>query len=149
MSVLKVFISSTCYDLDNVRDGLRDFIYNIGYEPVMSDYGDVLYDPRIHTHTSCIEEVKNCDMLVLLIGGRFGGKAISEAVSVVDFEKVKEKIKAGIVIDDERLSITHLEVLKAMEFRYIHLLKMMYLVIINCTKKIRISQLLVKLYFLQ
>ena len=83
MSVLKVFISSTCYDLDNVRDGLRDFIYNIGYEPVMSDYGDVLYDPRIHTHTSCIEEVKNCDMLVLLIGGRFGGKAISEAVSVV------------------------------------------------------------------
>ena len=91
MSILKVFISSTCYDLDNVRDGLRDFIYNIGYEPIMSDYGDVLYDPRIHTHTSCIEEVKNCDMLVLLIGGRFGGKAISEAVSTVDFEKVKEK----------------------------------------------------------
>lgn len=116
MSILKVFISSTCYDLDNVRDGLRDFIYNIGYEPIMSDYGDVLYDPRIHTHTSCIEEVKNCDMLVLLIGGRFGGKAISEAVSTVDFEKVKEKIEAGTVIDDERLSITHLEVLKAIEY---------------------------------
>lgn len=116
MSILKVFISSTCYDLDNVRDGLRDFIHNIGYEPVMSDYGDVLYDPRIHTHTSCIEEVKNCDMLVLIIGGRFGGKAISEAVSAVDFEKVKEKIKAGIVIEDERLSITHLEVLKAIEY---------------------------------
>lgn len=116
MSILKVFISSTCYDQDNVRDGLRNFIYNIGYEPVMSDCGDVLYDPRIHTHTSCIEEVKNCDMLVLLIGGRFGGKAISEAVSTVDFEKVKEKIKAGTVIDDERLSITHLEVLKAIEY---------------------------------
>ncbi|MCI8364194.1 MAG: DUF4062 domain-containing protein [Eubacterium sp.] len=116
MSILKVFISSTCYDLDNMRDGLRDFIYNIGYEPVMSEYGDVLYDPRIHTHTSCIEEVKNCDMLVLLIGGRFGGNAISEAVSIVDFEKVKEKVKAGTVIDGERLSITHLEVLKAIEY---------------------------------
>ena len=92
MSILKVFISSTCYDLDNVRDGLRDFIYDIGYEPVMSDYGDVLYDPRIHTHTSCIEEVKNCDMLVLLIGGRFGGRAINEAMSAVDFEKVKEDV---------------------------------------------------------
>lgn len=99
-----------------MREGLRDFIYSIGYEPVMSDYGDVLYDPRIHTHTSCIEEVKNCDMLVLLIGGRFGGKAINEAVSTVDFEKVKEKIKAGTEIDDERLSITHLEVLKAIEY---------------------------------
>lgn len=116
MSILKVFISSTCYDLDNVRNGLRDFIYNIGYEPVMSDFGDVLYDPRIHTHISCIEEVINCDMLVLLVGGRFGGKAISDAISVVDFEKVKEKIKAGTVIDDERLSITHLEVLKAIEY---------------------------------
>ncbi len=116
MSILKVFISSTCYDLDNVRDGLRDFIYDIGYEPVMSDYGDVLYDPRIHTHTSCIEEVKNCDMLVLLIGGRFGGRAINEAMSAVDFEKVKEKIKAGTVIDDEQLSITHLEVLIAIEY---------------------------------
>lgn len=49
MSTLKVFVSSTCYDLDNVRDGLRDFIYNIGHEPVMSDCGDVLYDSRIHT----------------------------------------------------------------------------------------------------
>ncbi len=116
VSILKVFISSTCYDLDNVRDGLRDFIYDIGYEPVMSDYGDVLYDPRIHTHTSCIEEVKNCDMLVLLIGGRFGGRAINEAMSAVDFEKVKEKIKAGTVIDDEQLSITHLEVLIAIEY---------------------------------
>ena len=116
MSVLKVFISSTCYDLDTVRGGLRDFIYSLGYEPVMSDYGDVLYDPRIHTHISCIEEVKNCDMLVLLIGGRFGGKAISEAVSTVNFERVKEKIKTGTAIDDERLSITHLEVLKAIEY---------------------------------
>lgn len=116
MSILRVFISSTCYDLDNVRDVLRAFICNIGYDPVMSDYGDILYDPRIHAHTSCVEEVKNCDILVLLIGGRFGGKAVSEAVSMIDFEKVKEKIKAGTVIDDEKLSITHLEVLKAIEY---------------------------------
>lgn len=116
MSKLKVFISSTCYDLDNVRDGLREFICNFGYEPVMSEYGDVLYDPRIHTHSSCIEEVKNCDMLVLLIGGRFGGKAINEAVSMIDFERVKQKIKARTAIDDENLSITHLEVLKAIEY---------------------------------
>ena len=116
MSVLGVFLSSTCYDLANVGDGLRNFICNIGYEPVMSEYGDILYDPRIYMHISCIEEVKDSDMLILLIGGRFGGKAISEAVSTVDLKKVKEKLEAGTAIDDERLSITHLEVLKAIEY---------------------------------
>ena len=85
MSALRVFISSTCYDLGIARESLRKFIVSLGYEPVMSDYSDVLYDPRIHTHTSCIEEVKNCDILVLIIGGRFGGKAVGEAVSMINF----------------------------------------------------------------
>jgi len=115
MPSLKIFISSTCYDLSNIRDALRNFILGLGYEPVMSDYGDVLYDPRLHTHTSCIDEVKNCDMLILLIGGRFGGNAISEAVSVMDFEKIRETINTEAVLDDKKLSITHLEVLKAIE----------------------------------
>lgn len=116
MSTLKVFISSTCYDLNTVRDGLRRFINNLGYEPVMSEYADVLYDPRIHTHSSCLEEVKNCDILVLIIGGRFGGKAIGEALSMVDFDKLNEKIKTGVLSDDMNFSITHLEVLKAIEY---------------------------------
>lgn len=116
MPNLKVFVSSTCYDLNNIRDSLRSFVIGLGHEPVMSEYGDVLYDPRLHTHTSCINEVKNCDILVLLIGGRFGGNAVSEAVPVIDFEKIKEIINTKTTIDDEKLSITHLEVLKAIEY---------------------------------
>ena len=115
MPALKVFVSSTCYDLNNERSSLRSFIRSLGHEPVMSEYGDVLYDPQSHTHSSCVEGVKNCDILVLLIGGRFGGTAVSEAVSMIDFEVLKEKIKSGTKIDDEKLSITHLEVLKAIE----------------------------------
>lgn len=116
MPNLKVFVSSTCYDLNNIRDSLRSFIIGLGHNPVMSEYGDVLYDPRLHTHTSCINEVKNCDILVLLIGGRFGGNAVSEAVPVIDFEKIKEIINTKTTIGDEKLSITHLEVLKAIEY---------------------------------
>ena len=112
MSVLKVFISSTCYDLNIAREGLRKFIVSLGYEPVMSDYSDVLYDPRIHTHTSCVEEVKNCDMLVLIIGGRFGGKAKGEAISKINFEKINQHID---VDEKSNFSITQLEFLKAIE----------------------------------
>ena len=65
MADMRVFVSSTCYDLSLLRSQLRTFIKSVGYEPVMSDHGDVIYDPRLHTHTSCLEEVRSCDMLIL------------------------------------------------------------------------------------
>ncbi|QDT97192.1 DUF4062 domain-containing protein [Gimesia aquarii] len=68
-----VFISSTCYDLSQVRDALVDFIESYGFVPVLSDRGDVFYHPDIHTHDSCLNEVGNCDLFILIIGGRFGG----------------------------------------------------------------------------
>lgn len=65
MAGIRIFVSSTCYDLSVVRSELRAFIQSMGYEPIMSDYSDVLYDPRIHTHTSCVNEISNCDILML------------------------------------------------------------------------------------
>lgn len=112
----KIFISSTCYDLNVVRSQLRGFISNFGYEPVMSDYADILYDPRSHTHTSCLKEVENCDMLILIVGSRFGGKAIPKAFEELNFEILKELSKGQTVFEDkESMSITQLEVLKAIE----------------------------------
>ena len=67
MAKMRVFVSSTCYDLSSVRAQLRTFIESMGYEPIMSDYEDILYDPRTHTHTSCVDEVRNCDILILVI----------------------------------------------------------------------------------
>jgi hypothetical protein len=114
MAGIKVFVSSTCYDLSMLRSELRDFILSMGYEPVMSDYMDVLYDPREHTHTSCIDEVSNCDMLIVIIGSRFGGKGVPESVSRIDINSLEELSK-GKLPKDENLSITQLEVLKAIQ----------------------------------
>lgn len=116
MSELKVFVSSTCYDLSLLRSQLRNFIKSIGYEPVMSEFEDILYDPRNHTHTSCIDEVSNCDVLILIIGSRYGGKAKPEALSKVSFDAVKsESANVESLKNEENLSITQLEVLKAIE----------------------------------
>ncbi|WP_338542318.1 DUF4062 domain-containing protein [Paenibacillus tundrae] len=116
MANLKVFISSTCYDLNVVRSQLRNFVNNFGYDPVMSDYADVLYDPRVHTHTSCVQEVTNCDVLILIMGSRFGGKAIPKAAEVVNLEYLKDKSKSNKILDDSaNLSITQLEVIRAIE----------------------------------
>lgn len=69
----RVFISSTCYDLAEVRDTLVDFVRSFGFDPVLSERGDIFYHPDINTHDSCINEVSNCELFILIIGGRFGG----------------------------------------------------------------------------
>ena len=116
MARLRVFVSSTCYDLDVLRSELRPFIAGMGYEPVMSDYSDVLYDPRSHTHDSCLKEVPGCDMVILIIGSRFGGLAVPGAFAQLDFAALEKlSTRPGVLETTERLSITQLEVLKAVE----------------------------------
>ncbi|WP_306545880.1 DUF4062 domain-containing protein [Desulfobulbus sp.] len=116
MAGLRVFVSSTCYDLSVIRSQLRIFIQNLGHEPLMSDYGDLLYDPRIHTHTSCVDEVASADVVVLIVGSRFGGKNVPEALAKVDFELLKKESKSTEFFKkQENLSVTQLEILKAVE----------------------------------
>lgn len=116
MAAPKIFVSSTCYDLNVVRGQLRNFIAALGYDPIMSDYSDVLFDPRLHTHTSCLKEIPNCDVVVVIIGSRFGGKGVPEAISAVDYDALKKQgYDISALRAKENLSITQIEVLKAIE----------------------------------
>lgn len=112
----KVFVSSTCYDLGMAREQIRSFLIGLGYDPIMSEYSDVLFDPRLHTHTSCLQEIPNADMIVLLVGSRFGGTAIPEALQLIDIERLQNSSFDVTVLDHpETLSVTQLEVLKAID----------------------------------
>ena len=37
MAKPRVFISSTCYDLKEIRSQIREFIFDYGYEPILSE----------------------------------------------------------------------------------------------------------------
>ncbi len=74
MAIPKVFVSSTCYDLAEERSQLERFISSYGFQPILSEFSDVFYDPDEHTHDACVKEVEHCDIFVLIISGRFGGK---------------------------------------------------------------------------
>lgn len=112
MASPRVFISSTCYDLGEIRDGLFAFISSYGYEPILSEKGDVFYHPDMHTQESCIQEMDNCQILVLIIGGRFGGHYVADRKkSVVNAEYLAAR-ECGIsvfcfvkseVLEDHRL----------------------------------------------
>ncbi len=94
MATPKVFISSTCYDLMQIRDSLFEFVKEYYYEPILSDKGDVFYHPDLHTHESCINEIENCQLFILIIGGRFGGKYKYDAIkSITNAEYEAAKVK--------------------------------------------------------
>lgn len=78
MAKPRVLISSTCKDLYLIREQLRELIDDIGYDPILSEDGDIFYSPDLHTHLSCIREIKNCDMVVLIVGNKFGTEFITK-----------------------------------------------------------------------
>jgi hypothetical protein len=116
MPAPRVFVSSTAYDLGHLRGRLHNFVQELGFEPVLSEFSDVLFDPRDHTHTNCLKEIPGCDLLVVVVGGRFGSDAVAEAVSAVDFEVLAKLFSTDSPPEPNgRYSVTQLEVLKAVE----------------------------------
>jgi hypothetical protein len=59
-----IFVSSTIQDLQHLRDAIRDTILELGYNPVMTDYGDVGYLPSVNVEDSCYLSVGECQILI-------------------------------------------------------------------------------------
>ena len=68
----RVFVSSTYYDLKHIRASLENFIDEMGYEAILSEKGDIAFSPDIPLDESCYREVGAADIVVLIIGGRYG-----------------------------------------------------------------------------
>ncbi|MFA0657429.1 DUF4062 domain-containing protein [Vibrio sp. 10N.222.49.C12] len=75
MAKPRVFVSSTYYDLKHIRNSLEAFIDGLGYESVLYEEGDIPFHHDSALDVSCYEEIKNCHILVLIIGGRYGSPA--------------------------------------------------------------------------
>jgi len=96
MAAPRVFISSTCYDLADERDGLAEFCASFGFDVTLSERGDIFFHPDLHTHVSCVRETSNCQLFILIIGGRFGGKYVSDKTKSVTNAEYAAAVEAGI-----------------------------------------------------
>ncbi|AZA54361.1 DUF4062 domain-containing protein [Chryseobacterium sp. G0201] len=97
MNNLNIFVSSTCYDLSQLRANLHDFITKSGHNPVLSEYDNFPISPELNSIENCIKNVKeNADILVLIVGNRYGS-IIENGKSITNTEFLMAKQK-GIPI---------------------------------------------------
>lgn len=107
MAKPRVFISSTFYDLKQVRSDLDNFIETIGYETIRNEEGNIPYGKEEALEEYCYKEIKNIDIFVSIIGGRFGSESLRQNNSISQIELItalKEEKQVYIFIEKNVLS---------------------------------------------
>ena len=94
MAKPRVFISSTYYDLKQTRENLDQFLHSLGYDTVRNEHGDIPYGNKEELEKYCYKEVNNIDILVSIIGGRFGSEAKNSEWSISN-EELRTAINSG------------------------------------------------------
>jgi hypothetical protein len=90
-----IFLSSTFYDLRQVRADLRDFVENqLGYRLLASEFASFPVDPTIETIENCRKRVEqDADIFLLVIGGRYGSVPSGSDKSVTNLEYLSARGK--------------------------------------------------------
>lgn len=89
-----VFISSTCYDLKQIRSDLKNVIENdLGLEALLSEYSSFPIDPSLGTVDNCLRVVQErADIFILIIGNRYGYQTDNgKSVTNLEYLRAKEK----------------------------------------------------------
>lgn len=76
----------------------------MGFDPVLSEDGNVFYDPKVNVQDACLTEVSSCQLFVLIIGGRFGSEYKDTTESVTNFEfreAVKTKVPVFALVEQD------------------------------------------------
>jgi len=93
MALPRVFISSTYYDLKQVRYNIGDFIKNLGYEPIMHERSGVAYTQNEPLENDCYHELVSCDIVVCVIGNHFGSQSADNDFSIT-MNEIQNAIKS-------------------------------------------------------
>lgn len=103
----RIFISSTFFDLRQVRADLERFIKDLGYDTVRNETGDIPYGRDQKLEEYCYKEISEIDILVGIVGGRFGSEAERGNYSITQIEiktAIEQNKQAYIFIEKNVLS---------------------------------------------
>lgn len=82
MRQLIVFLSSTVDDLKHVRDEIDEALTHFGMQVWRSDKHNFPVKKGLSSHEACLDAVRNSDVLVTLIGTRYGAPSDADGKSI-------------------------------------------------------------------
>ena len=103
----RIFISSTYYDLKHVREIIREFVEDLGYEPVLSEFSDIFYRPGDTVQNSCLREISTCDIFVLIVGKRYGSTFPGDTLSITHREYIEAQNQSIPIYSFIDLDVLH------------------------------------------
>lgn len=95
MAKPRVFISSTYYDLKQTREDIAIFLSSMGYEPVRNEEGNIPYGQGQKLENYCYREIENVDILVSIIGGRYGSESSDGSKWSISNNELKTALSSG------------------------------------------------------
>ena len=94
----RIFISSTFYDLKQVRSDIERSIRELGYEPVRHETGAVPYSKDERLESGAYREIDLSDVIVFIMGGRFGSESEEEPGYSISQVELKRALDSGIPV---------------------------------------------------
>jgi hypothetical protein len=90
----RVFVSSTFYDLKQIRADVERYISEMGYDPILHERGRIPYGSKEKLEEYAYREIELSDIVVCVIGGRYG-TASQEAPYSITQKELKRTIDLG------------------------------------------------------
>ncbi len=108
MSQTRTFVSSTFFDLAQVREDLSRVITDLGHIAIMSELESFAVIPNLSNVENCKRNVRQSDLFVLIIGKRRGSLdiATSKPVTMIEYETaVQAGLDTFVFIDEAILTL--------------------------------------------
>jgi uncharacterized protein DUF4062 len=68
------FVSSTCYDLLDLRSELEPWLRDLGFKPFLSDRpSDFEVDRNVNAIETCLINLRRCSVCICVLSARYGG----------------------------------------------------------------------------
>jgi hypothetical protein len=74
---LNVFLSSSCYELRDLRAAVRDWLIETGFNPILSDDGSFPHNAEIPPYAACLKTLEECPLVIGVID-RFYGQPFAD-----------------------------------------------------------------------
>ena len=94
----RIFISSTFYDLRQVRSDIDRSILELGYEPVRHETGAVPYSRDEPLESGAYREIDLSDVIVFIMGGRSGSQSEEYPGYSISQAELKRALDNGIQV---------------------------------------------------